>query len=372
MWGRIYRLIMKELLLLWQDPKTRAVLIVPPLVQMIIFANAATFDVNHVALGIWDEDGSRPAVDLIDRFSQSPAFDRVDTFDHPDEVAAAISEQRVKAVLHLGRRFSADIKSGGSSTVQLIVDARRSNTALIIESYAQTIINDYNRTLLKEAGGTVRGGIVPRVVMRAWYNPNLFSRWFILPGLVALLTFVATVLTAALSVARERELGTFDQLLVTPLRPGEIVVGKVVPAFLIGLVESVILTVIAIYAYRTPFVGDPVKLFAAITIYLLSGVGIGLAISAVARTQQQAILGVFLFLAPAIILSGFGTPINNMPLWCRTLTLFDPIRYMLVVARGVFLQDMGWDVVMAQIGPMALIGSVTILYAAWLFGRRLA
>lgn len=364
MWNRLRALILKEFLSLLKDRKIRFVLIMPPLVQMVLFANAATFDVSGVTLGIWNEDRSALAAELVQRFAQSPAFARIATYDRPEEVADGITEQRVVAVLHLGQRFSADLKSGRAPQAELVLDARRSNTALIAESYAQSIVQDYT-------AGLSRHRVLPDIVTRAWFNPNLSSQWFILPGLVALLSIVLALLTTALSVARERELGTFDQLLVTPLRPFEIVIGKTLPSFIIGLGTAGLLSLVAVLIYRVPFVGDPLILFTGLAVFLLSGVGIGLAISSVAHTQQQAILGVFLFLAPAIILSGFGTPIENMPHWCQLLTRIDPIAYMLVLARGVFLQDMQWDVALTQLWPMALIGIATFGFATWLFGRRL-
>ena len=367
MWRRIHALVVKEFLALMKDRKIRLVLIGPPLLQMILFANAATFDVTNVALGIWDEDGSLPAVELIHRFTDSPAFARVATYQRPEEVASAITEQRVAAVLHIGQRFAADLKSRRVPALQLILDARHSNTALIAEGYAQQIVTTYAAELAL-ARGQMPG---PEPVERAWFNPNLSSQWFILPALVALLSIVLTLMTTALSVARERELGTFDQLLVTPLLPIEIVIGKTAPSFAIGLAEAALLVLVAIFFYRVPFVGDPLILAAGLVTFLLSGVGIGLAISSVAKTQQQAILGVFLFLAPAIILSGFGTPIENMPGWCQDLTLIDPIRYMLVLVRGVFLQDMPWSIALGQLWPMAVIGLATFGCATWLFGRRL-
>ncbi|MGO4726549.1 MULTISPECIES: ABC transporter permease [unclassified Inquilinus] len=367
MCGRIRALIVKEFRALLQDRRMRLVLIVPPLLQLVLFANAATFEIAGVSLGIWDEDGSRPAAELIDRFARSPAFDLTAVYDQPEEVAAGITEQHVTAVLHLGQRFSADLLSGQAADLQLIIDARRSNTAMIVGSYAQSIIDGYTQdlaTLARRPGGVA-------VVSRAWFNPNLSSRWFILPGLVVLLSFVTVVLTTALSVARERELGTFDQLLVTPMRPMEIVIGKTVPTFAIGVSEAALLVAVVVVAYGVPFVGSAALLVLSLAIFLLSGIGIGLAISSVAKTQQQAILGVFLFLAPAMILSGFATPVENMPGWCRALTLLDPIRYMLVVARGVFLQDMAWDVAAGQIWPMAAIGLATLITATWLFRGRL-
>jgi ABC-2 type transport system permease protein len=367
MWRRIRSLIVKELLVLWKDRKSRFVLVIPPLIQLVLFANAATFEVRDVALGIWNEDRAALSTDLINRFRDADTFRIVADYDNPRAVADDISAERVKAVLHLGQDFSADIAVGRPARVQLLLDGRRSNTALIIQNYAATIVDRFNR----EHSPAVARGAGIDIETRAWFNPNYESRWFILPGLVVLLTIVATLLITALSVARERELGTFDQLLVTPLRPMEILIGKTAPAFLVGFVEANVIAAIAVAAYGVPFVGDIVLFNAGIVVFVLAAVGIGLVISSIAKTQQQAILGVFLLLSPAIVLSGFATPIANMPQWCQALTYFNPIRYMIELARGVFLQDLTWTLAWPMLWPMMVIAAVTLGYATWLFARKL-
>jgi len=367
MWRRIRALIVKELLALWKDRKTRYVLIAPPVIQMILFANAATYEVTGVALGVWNEDRAHIATELLHRFEDSPAFHRIATFDNPDAAAAAIAGETVKAVLHIGPTFSADVLAGRPATLQLLLDGRRSNTALIVEDYAQQIVDQFGRERLAAAG--ISGGI--DIENRAWFNPNFESKWFILPGLTVILTTVASLLITALSVARERELGTFEQLLVTPLRPMEILLGKTAPGLIVGFIEANVIAAIAVYGYGVPFIGQILLFHVAIAIFVLSAIGIGLVISSIAKTQQQSILGVFLFLSPAIILSGFATPIANMPRWSQLLTYIDPIRYMLVVSRGVFLQDISWSLAWDQLAAMAAIATVTLSYATWLFRRKL-
>lgn len=367
MWRRIRALIVKELLSLWKDRKTRYVLIAPPIIQMVLFANAATFEISDVALGVWNEDRAQISSELLSRFEGSPAFRRVATFDNPAAVADAISAQRVKAVLHIGQTFSADVLAGRPATIQLLLDGRRSNTALIVQNYAAQIVDGFSRERLAAAG--LNGGV--EIEDRAWFNPNFESKWFILPGLTVILTTVAALLITALSVARERELGTFEQLLVTPLRPMEIVLGKTAPSLIVGFVEANVIAAIAVYAYGVPFIGQILLFHVAIVIFVLSAIGIGLVISSIAKTQQQAILGTFLFLSPAIILSGFATPIANMPEWSQLLTYINPIRYMLVVARGVFLQDISWSLAWNQLLPMMAIGAATLSFATWLFRRKL-
>ncbi|MFO1056547.1 MAG: ABC transporter permease [Dongiaceae bacterium] len=364
--GRVWALVVKEFLALLRDRKSRMVVIVPPLIQTLVFAYAATFDVRAVPLGLWVEDGGGRASALLQRFADSAAFAPAGSFARPEEVAAAITEQRVLAVLHIGQTFSADLAAGRPAEVQLLIDGRRSNTALIVQGYAASIVAAFNQ---EEAGRPGGGGA--EVALRAWYNPTLESRWFILPGLTAVLSMIVAMLVTSLSVARERELGTFEQLLVTPLRPAEILVGKILPGLAVGLLEANLIALVAVAWFGVPFVGSLALLELSLALFLLSGVALGLAISAVAQTQQQAILGVFLFLAPAVTLSGFATPIANMPGWAQLLTRINPIRYMMVLARGLFLQDMPWSVAWPQLWPMTLIGIAAMAAATWLFRRRL-
>jgi ABC-2 type transport system permease protein len=361
---RIWALVVKEFLAIWKDRRSRFVLIVPPIVQTLVFAYAATYDVTGVPLGLWVEDGGGRASELIERFADSSAFVPTASFARPQDVADAINAQRVAAVLHIGQNFSADLAAGRPADVQLVIDGRRSNTALIVQGYAAAIVAAYNAQH-RMAPGHVG------IELRAWFNPTLESRWFILPGLVVALSIIATMLITALSLARERELGTFEQLLVTPLRPIEILIGKTVPGLVVGFVEANLIILVAVLWFRVPFVGQLALMHLSLLLFLLSAIGIGLAISAVAQTQQQAILGVFLFLAPAIVLSGFATPIANMPQWCQWLTLINPIRYMLVLSRGLFLRDLAFAQAWPELWPMTLIGLVTMAFATWLFGRRL-
>jgi ABC-2 type transport system permease protein len=367
MWRRIRSLVVKELLTLWKDRKSRFVLVVPPIVQLLLFANAATFEVRDVDIGIWQEDRAGLATELVQRFEGAAStFRVVRRYDNPRAVEDDIAAQRVKAVLHIGQGFSADLLAGRPARLQLLLDGRRSNAALIVQNYATQIVERFNRERWPAAA---RGAAVD-VEARAWFNPNFDSRWFILPGLTVLLTMVATLLITALSVARERELGTFDQLLVTPLRPMEILVGKTLPALVIGFVEANAIAAVTVLAFGVPFAGDIVLFWAGIVLFVLAAIGVGLVISTLARTQQQAILGVFLLLSPATVLSGFTTPIANMPDWCQALTRLNPLRYMMELSRGVFLQDLGWPLAWPLLWPMALIAAVTLSYATWLFGRK--
>jgi len=363
---RIFSLIVKEMLLLWKDRRMRLVVLLPPLIQVLVFSFAATFEVRNVPLGIWNEDATSASREFVRRFNDSSAFRIVGYPDNPAQVQDWIDSQRAAAVLHIDQRFMANLVSGGPADVQLIIDGRRSNVALIIQNYAATIVAAYNQELRGSLGNAG-----PAIEVRAWFNPNLDSQWYILPGLNALVVMVMAMLITALSIARERELGTFDQLLVTPLRPGEILLGKVTPALLIGIAEAFGILLLAILLFHIPFRGSLAWFFLSFLVFLLSAIGIGLAISSIASTQQQAILGVFMFLAPAIILSGFATPIANMPEWCQALSLLNPIRYMIDLTRSFYLRDPATPIILGLLWPMALIGTVTLGGAAMLFRRRL-
>jgi len=251
----------------------------------------------------------------------------------------------------------------------VILDGRNSNTALLALGYLRSIVTDYN-----EARAARLGLPPPPAVLqiRPWFNQNLLSRWFIVPALVALLTLVVTTTVTGLSVAREREAGTFDQLLVTPLRPVEILIGKSLPGVLIGLVEGSFILLVAVYWFEVPLRGSLAALYLGMLLFLLSAVGIGLMISSLATTQQQGILGAFLFLVPSVILSGFATPIANMPDLVQYLTLLNPLRYFLRVLRGVFLEGNDIALLTDQYWPMAVIALVTLALAAWLFRHRMA
>ncbi len=369
MWRPILALVVKELLAVLRDPRSRMVLIGPPLIQLMVFGYAATFDLNHVPIAIYNPDHSAPSRDLVARFTGSTNFRLVAMLRNGRRIDALIDSRQVQMVLVIDRRFTRDLLTHRPAPVQVIVDGRNSNTALLIEGYANTILSDFSL-----GWGAGHGAAPPPAVLdiRARYNPTLSSRWFIVPGIVALLTQVVTLLVVGLSVARERETGTFDQLLVTPLRPIDILIGKGLPGVLIGVVEASVIIAAAVWWFAVPLRGGVVPLYLGLLLFVVAITGIGLMISSLAATQQQALLGAFLFMVPSIILSGFATPIANMPIWVQDLTLINPMRYFLVIVRGVFLQGAGISSLAGQYWPMAVIAAVNLTAAAWLFRKRVA
>jgi ABC-2 type transport system permease protein len=358
----ILALMRKEFLALLNDKRSRFVIVLPPFVQLLVFGFAASFDLNHVPFAVYNEDRSAASRALVARFEGSPYFDLVQRIDADGGIAPAIDRRDVLMVLHIGPNFSEQLLLGRTSPAQIIIDGRNSNTALIVLNYARSIVTEFSRDWTREHGWPLSPAIVSA---RAWFNPNLESRWFIVPGIVGLLTLVVSLLVTALSVAREREAGSFDQLLVTPLRP------TALPGIIIGIVEASLIIAIAVYGFGVPLRGDLLALYLGLLLFLLSSIGIGLMISSLAATQQQALLGAFLFLVPAVILSGFATPIANMPRAVQLITYLDPLRYFLVVIRGVFLEGSTAGALLNQYWPMALIGLAALSFATWLFRHRM-
>ncbi len=365
----IFALARKEFLALMRDKRSRIIIIVPPILQLFIFGFAATYDLNDVPVAVYNEDSGGASRELLARIEGSPHFSVLHEISNDDEIAPLIDNREVLLVIRLDQRFSANLQRGDPAPLQLIIDGRNSNTAMTALNYLRDVVLDFNREWQREHGQT---GPPVKLEMRAWYNENLQSQWFIVPGIVGSLMLVVTLLVTALSVAREREQGTFDQLLVTPLRPVEILIGKAVPGIVIGLLEATLIILLMVWFFDIPLRGSIPALYLGILLFLVATVGIGLMISSICVTQQQAILGAFLFIVPAVILSGFTTPIANMPEVVQWLTYLDPLRYFLVIVRGVTLEGDGFALLLHQFWPMAIIGAVTLVLAAWLFRHRMS
>jgi len=365
--GRLRALIVKEFLAILRDPRGRVILIVPPLVQLLIFSFAATLDVTNAPLAVLNRDAGPWGTELVARITAAPVTGRVLRAGSPAGLERAIEDQQALAAISIGPDFSRDIAAGRPAEVQVILDGRRSNAA-------QVVYGDLGRIVAALAAETPAGGKAAgravTIVPQSWFNPALSSQWSMVPGLIGIIALLTGLVVTALSVARERETGTFDQLMVSPLRPAEILVGKAVPPLLIGLAQITLFLAVALWGFRIPFTGSLAGLYLAALVYLLAVIGMGLFISALSSTQQQAILGAFLLMVPMILLSGFATPVDNMPAWLQPLTLADPLRHFLTVIRGVFLRAMPLGAVAAHVWPLALIAAVTLPAAALAFRRR--
>lgn len=369
MGSRIRALVIKELLAILRDPRGRAVLIVPPILQLFIFAFAATLEVTNVSIAILDQDRGRWAQELVLRISGSPTFTQVRMVEGQPEVRPLIDTRQVLLAAQIPPGFSGDIVAGRPTAMQLVLDGRRSNAAQIVQGYVTAIVQGLNADIAAEAGRPQPPGAL---VVRNWFNPNLDYHWFTVPSLIGTIALLVGISVTALSVARERELGTLDQLLVSPLRPAEILIGKTVPSLLVGLVHGTLFLAVATLVFGIPFTGSLWLLYASLALYLVSVIGIGLFISTLAQSQQQAFLGAFVFAAPAILLSGFATPVENMPDWLQTATVINPLRHFLVIVNGLFTKDMPAATVAESALPLALIALVTMTLAAVLFRRRVA
>ena len=364
----VIALIKKEFLALMRDKRSRIVIIVPPMMQLLVFGFAATYDLNHIPVAILNEDNGQQSRELISRIDGSPHFDLLRYLDSEQQIGTVIDSTEALLVLHFGQTFSANLLRGDPAPLQLILDGRDSNTATIAMNYLRDIVLDYNRQWLSSQG---RPGPNVTLSSRAWYNENLQSRWFIIPGIVALLTVVVTLLVTALSVAREREAGTFDQLLVTPYTPLEILLGKGIPGVIIGVVEASAAVALMVVLFEIPFRGSIGAFYLGTFLFVFAAVGVGLMISSLSITQQQAVLGAFLFLVPAVILSGFSTPIANMPEVIQWLTYLNPLRYFLLIVRGVMLEGAGFTLLFNQFWPLVMITIASLSTAGWLFRHRM-
>lgn len=368
MLGRIAALIVKELLTLVRDKKSRTLLIGPPIVQLLIFSFAATLEVKNVSLAVFNEDYGRHGYELTQRLAGATTFTAFHFVTSPAEVADLVDRQEVIAAVHIPQNFSRTIDAGEQGAFQVILDGRRSNASQIVSGYITQLVREYSRELSGRQSGPFS---VPVIVERNWFNDNLLYIWFTVPCLVGILSMIIALVVTALSVARERELGTFDQLLVSPLAPYEILAGKTLPAVIIGVIEGIVIWCVGVVGFAVPFTGSFLLMVFTVFLFIMSVVGVGLFISSLAKTQQQAILGAFIFLVPAVTLSGYASPVENMPGWLQTATWFNPLKHALITLKGLFLKDMPFAEVWANTWPMLIIGFCTLVLSGWFFSRRL-
>jgi ABC-2 type transport system permease protein len=366
---RIVALMKKEFVMILKDPRSRFVIIGPPLIQFFVFGYAATYDLKDVSYAVYDESRTPESRQLLSRFDGSENFKRVRTLLSNRQINTVIDREDARLVVHIGPDFAGKIRSGRTADVQVIVDGRNSNVALIALGYINTIVASYNEGLA--AGGRLdeRGpGIV--LVNRSWFNRNLQSRWFIVSALAGVISMVVVMILTSLSVAREREFGTFDQLLVAPFTPGEILIGKSLPGMLFGMMDALIFCAGAVYWFGVPFRGTITALVIALACFIVAIVGVGLLVSSLSVTMQQALLGSFVFMMPSVVLSGFATPIENMPRWLQLATHLNPIRYIIKALREVFLEGADVYMLWPQIWPLILMAAVMLPVAGWFFRHR--
>jgi ABC-2 type transport system permease protein len=376
MLDRIWRMIVKEFLQLRRDKYARFRLLVPPIIQMLIYGYAATFEVNHLRIAVIDFDHSQESRDLISRFTFTGRFEVAKILKNEGELEALIGRSDIPMALEIEPGFAELLRKGQTAHLQVIVDGTNSNTALIAVGYINQIASqfaqDYARNRLDKLMPAMAAA-VPQIDLeqRPWYNPDLNSQWFFVPGVIGSITLMLVVNLTAFAIVREREIGTLEQVMVTPIRPFELILGKTIPFFLVGLADVALVAVVGTLWFQVPFRGNPLVLLLGVILFLLSTLGVGLLISTLSSTQQQAFASGFFFLNPAFTLSGFAFPITSMPKAMQMITYVDPLRYFLVILRGTFLKGVGLNVLWPQMAALAALTSGLLIVSVARFRKSI-
>jgi ABC-2 type transport system permease protein len=381
---RIKHIIRKEFIQVFRDKRSRALVFLPPLLQLIIFGYAVNMNIKDIRLGIMDLSRSQQSRELIASFKASGYFRIVRIIDHEHQIREILDRGTVQGVLKINRDFAKRVKREENTAVQLILDGTDSNTANLITQYITAIVRQYSRGLLSERihrqmsrqimlGKADELRRVGEVVLqqRAWFNPNLESRLFFIPGVIAMILMLVITILTAMAIVREKEIGTLEQLMVSPIRPRELILGKSIPFILVGYGDMIIITVVAVYWFQIPIRGSLPLLFLSTSVYLLSSLGTGLFVSTISQTQQQAMMTSFFFFVPMVLLSGFVFPIANMPTAIQIITYANPIRYFLVIIRGIFLKGVGMEIVWHQLVALAIIGTTLLVTSSLRFRKRM-
>jgi ABC-2 type transport system permease protein len=369
---RILHLIRKEFLELRQDPRLFGIVIMAPLVQLTMLGYAATTDVKNVPLVVVDEDRSAASRELVSRFEASENFVVADSLPSLDAVDAYLDEGEAWMAMAIPAGYGERVRTGQPAVIQVVADGTDANSTNVALGYARALVTGYARELTASTGGQVVPPLITADV-RVWFNPGLESRDFMIPGILALLLLVVTTNLSSMAIVREKELGTLEQLNVTPLARSELIIGKLVPYAVLGMVDVLLVVAVAVGWFEVPLRGSFWLLLAMCLVYLLSTLGLGLFVSTISRTQQQAMMTTsFFFLLPMIFLSGFIFPIENMPDVIQPFTYLIPLRYFLVILRGIFLKGVGIDVLWPEAGALLLWGVVILTLATLRSTKRLA
>jgi ABC-2 type transport system permease protein len=366
---RIKQIVIKEFIHAFRDKKLRFFLFIPPIIQLFLFGYAVTMDVNNISTAFLDLDRSYESRELQRRFESSGYFTITHTPVSVGEIRDLLDRGKVICAIQINRGFGKDLNKGVPTEVQVIVDGTYSNTALIAQGYINRIIGKFARDSMRSDIRVSGAAIDLRA--RSWYNPDLKSRNYFVPGVIATVILIMSLMLTSMAVVREREVGTMEQLMVTPIKPIELMLGKTIPFALVGFVNMLLISLIGVFWFDVPIRGSLLILFFGTAIYLLSVLGIGLFISTVSKTQQQALMASMLFIMPAILLSGFAFPIESMPEIFQYVTYLNPLRYFLVIIRGVFLKGIGLDILWPQMLMLLLIGCVVMTLSALRFRKRL-
>jgi ABC-2 type transport system permease protein len=360
---RIWAMALKELKVVLLDKRARTTLIISPIIQLLLFGYASTLEVKNIDVGVVNRDNGTAAEQFLAGLGGSRNIRKLEFYPDAASLNDAIAHREVIAGLFLPPDLSRDVAAGRTGEIGLVLDGRRINAAQIVNGYLGEIAAQSGAQLRAPPAG-------PQLVTRHWFNPNLEYRWFTMPAMIAVITAVLMVSVSAQAVARERELGTYDQLMILPLRPHEILAGKLVPAFLVGLFNGLLYVAMIPLLYGVPMLGSVGPFLIAIVAFALSITGIGLSISALAQSQQQAFLSSFLVTVPLILLSGYASPSDNMPGWLQPLAEINPLTHMLLICEGIFVKGWGFPIVMQHVWPIILVALVTITVAGALFRLR--
>jgi ABC-2 type transport system permease protein len=366
---RIHALLRKELRQLFRDPKTKRIIFISPILQLMLFGYAVTTDVHNVDTFLIDRDRTPESRALVDAIVAGGYFRIVDRSDRSADMAAALDAGHATIGLEIPTGFAVDLAAARSPAVQVLVDGTNSNTGTVAQGYITRIVQDFGADWTRRKAGTPDGGIDLRV--RAWYNPGLASRVYNVPAVIGALLLLMSLLLTALAVVRERELGTLEQLMVSPLTPGELMLGKTIPVAIIAFIDLALICTVAILWFDIPFRGTVPALVLASLLYILASLGIGLFISTISHTQQEAFMSMFLILLPALILSGFLYPIHTMPEFFQLLTLLNPVRYFLEIVRAMFLKGSGIADLWPQYLVIATMAAAVLRLATWRFNRTI-
>jgi len=374
MWERIYRMLVKEFIQVLRDPRMKALIFIMPVIQLIMFGYAVTTDVDNIKTAVCDLDKSPQSRALIERFTASDYFTVVENTDRPERLGELLDRGKVIVGIQINRGFADDLKSGRQAAIQTIIDGTDSNTGTVAMDYAQRITQEFSRA--RVVPGELTQLAQPQadpieLRSRAWFNPDLKSRYYNVPGVIAVVVLLISLLLTAMAIVREREIGTMEQLMVTPIRSFELILGKTLPFVLISFIDVLVVTFIGINWFNVPIQGSLSLLLFGAGLYLMSTIGIGLFISTISQTQQQALMSSFFFYLPAVLLSGFMFPISNMPEPAQWLTYLNPLRYFLVIIRDIFLKGSGWEILWPQFAALAVLGTALLFISSLRFKKRM-
>ncbi len=354
-WLRVRELVRKEFLQMFRDPRMKPIVFVAPVVQLLLFGYAVNTDIQNTAIFVVDHDRSAASARLIDKFTSTGYFIVVGQSQRAVDLVAALDRGRAVVGVEIPVGFSSDLLQHRTAQVQVVIDGTNSNTGTIAQGYAMRIIRAFALDAMPRGETIVFADIDVRT--RAWFNPELRSRVYNVPAVVGILLLLMCLLLTALAVVREREFGTLDQLMVSPLRPTEFILGKTIPVAVVGLIDLALITGVAVFWFDIPFRGSMAELLPAAVIYIVAGLSFGLIISTISKSQQEAFMTMFLFLLPAIILSGFFYPISSMPIGFQWLTLLNPARHFLEIVRAIFLKGSGITELWPQYLALAAIAT---------------